>query len=407
MKILISAFSCSPNGGSEEAVGWNWSVAAAHRGHEVTVLTPDGQREAIEAAPVPDGLSFVFVPEPPMAEWVPGVPHWYVRYLRWQRAIVEPARRLVRERGIDVVHHLTWASVQLGTFLGALDAPLVFGPVGGGQTANPALRPFWAGRWATEMVRSVITDRLIRIDPLAVRTVRAAAVCVADNDDTAAMLHRLGARGVRLQTQCGVAADTITPPNPAHRDRDVLELLWVGRFMPRKGLPLALEAMRGVDPSVPVRLRIVGHGQLEDQVPGWIREAGLEDRVELVGRVPYADMPATYRRADALLFTSIRDSGGIQLVEAMGQGLPCIALRQHGARLLVPDGAGITVPVTDPDGTAAGLAGAITRMAMDRTLWWDLAQGAHRRANELTWEALVADFDEVLTHAVKQGSLRR
>ena len=44
MRILISAFACGPNHGSEDGVGWNWAIEAAKLGHEVIVLTQTKER---------------------------------------------------------------------------------------------------------------------------------------------------------------------------------------------------------------------------------------------------------------------------------------------------------------------------------------------------------------------------
>jgi glycosyltransferase involved in cell wall biosynthesis len=399
MRVLLSAFACSPTGSSEEAVGWNWAVTAAERGHEVVVLTAVEYEPAIRAAALPPSLSVRYVPEPRGSRLVPGQLHWYVRYLRWQWAARGVARELLRASPFDVVHHLTWASLQLGTFLGGLGTPLLFGPVGGGQTAPVALRPYYAGRWGVERLRTALTRSLIRLDPFAVLAMRRSAVAVADNDETAALMRRLGAARVRQHTQCGVREADLRDPDPGRRDADVLELLWVGRLLPRKGLPLALAAMARVPADLPVRLRIIGYGPLEGAVPGWVAELGLGDRVEVVGRVPYEEMVDVYRSADALLFTSIRDSGGIQLVEAMGQGLPCIALRHQGAKLLVGETAGLLVDVGTAASTAGGLAEAISAVARDRDLWWRLAQGANARARGLTWDALVAQMEPLMAEA--------
>jgi len=38
MRVLISAYACEPDKGSEPGVGWNWALAAAEK-HEVWVLT--------------------------------------------------------------------------------------------------------------------------------------------------------------------------------------------------------------------------------------------------------------------------------------------------------------------------------------------------------------------------------
>ena len=47
LKVLISAYACEPNKGSEPEVGWQWALQMA-RYHDVTVLTRSNNRAGIE-----------------------------------------------------------------------------------------------------------------------------------------------------------------------------------------------------------------------------------------------------------------------------------------------------------------------------------------------------------------------
>ncbi len=47
LKVLISAYACEPNKGSEPEVGWQWALQMA-KYHEVTVLTRTNNRAGIE-----------------------------------------------------------------------------------------------------------------------------------------------------------------------------------------------------------------------------------------------------------------------------------------------------------------------------------------------------------------------
>jgi hypothetical protein len=38
-KILLSAYACEPNKGSEPEVGWKWAITLSQLGHEVYVIT--------------------------------------------------------------------------------------------------------------------------------------------------------------------------------------------------------------------------------------------------------------------------------------------------------------------------------------------------------------------------------
>src|SRR5437660_12518213 len=47
LKVLISAYACEPNKGSEPEVGWQWALQMA-RFHDVTVLTRANNQPTIE-----------------------------------------------------------------------------------------------------------------------------------------------------------------------------------------------------------------------------------------------------------------------------------------------------------------------------------------------------------------------
>jgi glycosyltransferase involved in cell wall biosynthesis len=246
--------------------------------------------------------------------------------------------------------------------MGLLPIPFVFGPVGGGQTAPRSLRRFFATRWRAEVARTLVVRGLLPVLPTARLGAGRADLVLAANHETARLLRRLGARSVHPMPDMGVSQDEIAA-EPARPSEDgQFRLLWVGRFQGHKGLPLALRAVAALPADSPVRLRIVGYGPLEEQLSGWIEDLELGDRVDLVGRVPYTEMRGEYRAADALLFTSIRESGGIQMLEALAQGCPVIALDHQGPRVLISDDVGVRTPVGDGPSTIAGLAAGIQQL---------------------------------------------
>ena len=48
MKILLSAYACEPNTGSEPNVGWNWALGLSDLGHKVTVITRKNNENKIK-----------------------------------------------------------------------------------------------------------------------------------------------------------------------------------------------------------------------------------------------------------------------------------------------------------------------------------------------------------------------
>ena len=111
LRILLSAYACEPDRGSQPGVGWEWATRLAKR-HEVWVLTRANNRPAIERALGPNSgqefLRFVYLDLPRWVLWLKRkklipVPLYYVL---WQVAAARCAKRLRIDP--DIVHHVTF-----------------------------------------------------------------------------------------------------------------------------------------------------------------------------------------------------------------------------------------------------------------------------------------------------------
>jgi len=101
-----------------------------------------------------------------------------------------------------------------------------------------------------------------------------------------------------------------------HTDKTIL---WIGRFEPEKAPVRALEALQEVlKQGVVVRLTMLGTGSLEPLV----RKAAKGLPVEFLGwEDPAEYLPMT----DVVLCTSIHESWGASIVEALAAGVPVVA----------------------------------------------------------------------------------
>jgi glycosyltransferase involved in cell wall biosynthesis len=139
-----------------------------------------------------------------------------------------------------------------------------------------------------------------------------------------------------------------------------VKLLWLGRDIPIKALPLAIEAVALAKSSV--HLDILGPADTQSVLER-VREAKATDRISVHGRIPWDHVRSFYDQANCLLFSSLRDSFGSQLLEAAGNGLAIICLNHQGAAEFVTDTMGYRVDPTTPSQTARELAAAIDRYA--------------------------------------------
>jgi glycosyltransferase involved in cell wall biosynthesis len=368
MKILISAYSCDPTAGGESGNGYNWAYNNALLGHDVWCLTTVDSRASIENYEATHAnnhakINFVYIDVPNWVKYMyryqPGV---YLRYMVWQHNAYKVAKGLDKKINFDIIHHVSWGSLQLGTALWRLNKPLVFGPTGGGQFAPPAFKKYFLQWWKQETMRLWTSKILLAVNPNVRETVKRAKVVFATNQETFNMAKELGALRVELLLDTSLPTEFYAPTFPTRSESSVLRILWVGRLFARKGLPLVIEALSKVKPEIPFRLTILGDGPLGKYVPEWIKEYNLEDKIDWKGQVSWNQVKQGYLTHDVFMFCSLRDSSAAQFLEAMAFGLPIITLNIHGARNLVPDNGGIKVSANEPSKTITELANAVEYM---------------------------------------------
>ena len=107
-----------------------------------------------------------------------------------------------------------------------------------------------------------------------------------------------------------------------------------GALEPSKGVGTLLEAViRLVRQGLPVRLVFVGSGSLEKEIRQTASEAGVSDRVDVLGTVPNAG--PYLGAADIVCLASYWEGFGRVLTEAMSYGKPVVASRIGGISEIV------------------------------------------------------------------------
>jgi glycosyltransferase involved in cell wall biosynthesis len=170
--------------------------------------------------------------------------------------------------------------------------------------------------------------------------------------------------------------------SPAMPDRSGT-FLFVGRFVPKKGIEVLAAAIRHLHASgVPIRIVCVGDGPLRPVLEAVARDTGS---VELTGWLAPEAVARHMAEAWTLLVPSVvapdGDAEGLPSVipEAMAQACPVIGSDEGGiAEAVAHEGTGLLVP----PGDATALAGAMRRLASEPELRHALGRAAFAFASE-------------------------
>lgn len=156
-------------------------------------------------------------------------------------------------------------------------------------------------------------------------------------------------------------------------------LLYVGRLAREKNLGVLFE-MAAIafqsDPSL--RLWLVGDGPYRDECAAMVRRLGIGDRVKFVGFVPRPEVDPYYEAADLFVFSSITETQGLVVQEAMAYGVPAVAVAGGGASAGIVEGEnGFTVRHD-----AGEFAERVVSLLADDVLMAKLSEGATQFVRE-------------------------
>lgn len=129
-----------------------------------------------------------------------------------------------------------------------------------------------------------------------------------------------------------------------------------------KGVDVLLAAF-GLLLDLPVRLHIVGRGELRARYQAQAAALGLASRVCFDDSVSDADLPAHHQMADVLVLPSTTrgEAFGVVLLEAMASGVPVVASDLPGVREVVTrTGGGLLTPPNAAGALAAALRTLLT-----------------------------------------------
>jgi phosphatidylinositol alpha-mannosyltransferase len=199
----------------------------------------------------------------------------------------------------------------------------------------------------------------------------------------------------------GVDAERFRRSVPLARWQDgQRNILFVGRFEPRKGLLDLLKAYRVLRRAgSQCRLLIVGGGPQEREARRYVATRRLVG-VEFLGRVSDDEKTQLFRTADVFVSPATGgESFGIVLLEAMAAGAPIVASDIHGYKGVVRRGReGLLVPPHQPK----DLAAAIARVLADRELAAGMGVAGLVRAEEFSWPRVTAKVDDYYGFVIRR-----
>ena len=355
MRVLASVYACSPYDGSERAVGWNW-IYELDKYHDITAITSRAYKKDIEdyKEKNPGQLKntrFIYV-DVPYTSWHKGYRLERIYYMLWQKKAAKVARELNKVEHFDLVHHMTYVTCVLPTYMHSLEIPFLLGPVAGGDLISSKIQyPLDGKAKRFERIR-LLSQKIFTTTPNFAKTVKRASLILTASDDTARLIPSKYKNKVHIFQAAGLKED-IFNPEPIKEQHGIPQFLMAGRMLYLKGYELGISAfVKAIESGLQAELTILGDTEDNKSMEAYKKRImdicgnHLGKEIKVVKKVDYNKMKEFYDQFDVLINCSLRDSGCFVVMEAMARGLAVISLDTGGPKVNTTDETAIKISPT-------------------------------------------------------------
>lgn len=170
-------------------------------------------------------------------------------------------------------------------------------------------------------------------------------------------------------------------------------LLFVGRLTKEKNLPFLINAFKKIKKKMPdTTLVLTAQGPLDGELKKLASQLGLNDQdIIFTGALPFETLVNVYYSADLFVFSSLSETQGLVLTEAMAAGLPVVAVRASGVQDMVDDGVDGILTSANMD----EFSEAVCRVLGDPELYEKLKANALLKAESLSSRSMALKLQAV------------
>ena len=338
MNILYIAFSCQPNKGSEEKIGWSIPLESS-KTNKVYVVTREEQRPKIEEYAKEhqiENIKFYYVDINPFYKRLFKGSMLSLRLNILHKKAYPLVKEICKKEQIEVIHQITPIEFRsIGAYYKIPNTKFICGPLGGGEYIPPGLKKYAISNMHIECARRLLNYFYKTKFSVSKQLFQCDYFLFANHETKNYMRKLIGEVPSELYFDNGVSegefSTSLRSPKAAN---EKLVFLVAGRMAYRKGHRFLLDVIERLPQDINCEFRFVGTGPELEKLKRICKKRNLERRVVFTGRISFSEMKGEYDNADVFIMPSIRETTGAVLLEAASNGVPVIAINHFGAPVL-------------------------------------------------------------------------
>ena len=406
LKILVSAYACAPNKGSEPGMGWNFVMGLSNF-HELHVIVEKRKWEQpileyLKVYPeLKANISFYFIDKKRNKRlrkiWPPSY-YWF--YKKWQKEAYKLACQLDQKEKFDLIHQLNMVGYREPGYLWKINKPFVWGPIGGLENSpwqfllSLGLKGFLF--YAARNVINLWQRNFLTRPKLAVK--RKNSAVIAATPDNRFLIKKLWGKDSTIISEVGQELNKFTKINIREKS-EALKIIWSGQHTAGKNLQLLLKALKYVNFNF--QLHVLGQGGMTDIWKILANRLGIQKQIIWHGWLEKSNALKVLSNGHVFCITSIKDLTSTVSLEALSFGLPIICLDHCGFSHVVNDSCGIKINVSTPNKAANDFTVALDKIYADENLRQSFSEGAFLKAKDFSWESKISRLNTIYNELLK------
>lgn len=393
LKILVNAYACSPEMGSEPGMGWNWCIHLAKH-CELHIITEGEFKDKIERAlinlPQKENLFFYYNPVSEKIRkisWNQGDWRFYIYYEKWQKKTLEIAYKIIKVHEIDILHQLNMIGFREPGYLWKIEGiPFVWGPIGGLKQFPVAyLKGAELKMKLFNLLKNRINKWQLKYDRRVNSALRKADLLISSIPDSYQAIKKEKGFDSILIPETGTFITEDVPTRRFYNEE--FHVMWVGKFDFRKQLLLALKSLSAArNPRIFLNVYGEGSDAQEREARQLAEELNISQQITWHGNQPNETVQKAMREAQLFFFTSISEDTSTVVLEAISNRLPVLCFDACGFGAVINDTVGRKIPLSNPQKSIEDFARYLNMFYADRPLLEKLSFNCKSMQRRYSWE---------------------
>lgn len=334
MKILISAYACEPDKGSESEVGWSWVKYLSKTKNKVFVITRSNNRKNIEKKKIKN-INFLYYDLPSYLYFIlkggKSKSHTYLFFLIWQFGAYLKYKKFINKYNFDYIHHVTFVTLRFPSLFSFCKSNFILGPVAGGEFISFKQIKYFTFKGVFFEILRKLSNIQIKYSILNYFIFKLSKKIILTSIETKNLVPK------KFHKKCLIMpAISNNKINYNFKKKKKFRMYFAGRLDEIKGIEILMKVFKRINSfNNKIVLNIYGDGSEKKKIIDFININNLRENVFLHKPLTQKDYLKQIKKNDLLIFPTLRDSGGYVILEALNNNIAVISTNAGGPKTIV------------------------------------------------------------------------